>query len=140
MSCAVLLLTTFIDDNAMLEGLCLGAKGYLLKDTSADNLADAIRRLARGETYLLPAVTDRIASGLSDIPQRFDSLSVPDPLTPREAEVVRLLGTGLPNRDIARALGCSEGTIRNHMSTILSKFGVKDRTQALLRAIDQGCI
>ena len=137
---AILLLTTFSDDKAMIEGLCLGAKGYLLKDTSLDRLSEAIRCLAKGETYLLPAITERITLGLEKINKRFDYLEPNEKLTQREKEVLRLVGTGLKNKDIARALACTEGTIRNHMSTILSKLSVKDRTQALLKAIDQGII
>jgi DNA-binding NarL/FixJ family response regulator len=137
---SVLLLTTFTDDQAMIEGLCLGAKGYLLKDISTDRLFEAIRRIAKGETYLLPSITERISTGLTDIEHDFDTLDLVERLTKRETEILRLVGSGLPNRDIAHALGCGEGTVRNHMSTILSKLGVKDRTQALLRAINQGLI
>ncbi|MBL8299717.1 MAG: response regulator transcription factor [Rhodanobacteraceae bacterium] len=136
----ILLLTTFNDDAAMIEGLCSGAKGYLLKDSSAETLACAIRRLACGESYLLPAITERIAEGLSKLPQRFESAGRTSALTRRECEVLRLLGTGLSNRDVANALACSEGTVRNHVSTILSKLGVRNRTQALLRALDLGLI
>jgi DNA-binding NarL/FixJ family response regulator len=137
---ATLMLTTFHDDKAMIESLCSGAKGYLLKDTSAETLADAIRMLAAGESYLLPAITERICAGLARFPQQFESASAAISLTEREREVLRLVGTGLTNKEIGNALGCAEGTIRNHMSAVLSKLGVRDRTQALLRALDQGMI
>ena len=137
---AILMLTTFHDDKAMIESLCSGAKGFLLKDTSAEMLADAVRALAQGKSYLLPAITERISAGISRFPQNFGEQAIATALTERELEVLRLVGTGLSNKEIGSALGCTEGTIRNHMSAVLSKLGVRDRTQALLRALDLGLI
>ena len=137
---AIMMLTTFHDDKAMIESLCSGAKGFLLKDTSAEVLADAVRMLAQGKSYLLPAITERICAGLTRFPQSVDDGAIAVTLTERELEVLRLVGTGLTNKEIGGALGCTEGTIRNHMSAVLSKLGVRDRTQALLRALDRGLI
>jgi len=134
----VLLLTTFDDDAALFEGLCLGARGYLLKDVTFERLTEAIRTVAEGGTFLLPALTERIERGLGSIEKPFDRLDLPDPLTPREIDVLRLVASGLSNKEIARALGMSDGTTRNHVSSVLSKLGVRDRTRAVLRAVDLG--
>ena len=135
-----ILLTTFDDDSVLLEGVRAGARGFLLKDVSLERLADSIRAVARGESLVLPAVTERVLKGLEHIRRDFDSLELPDPLTRRETEVLRLMAGGYSNREIAGALSTSEGTIKNHCSSILSKLGVRDRTRAVLRALELGCI
>ena len=136
----VILLTTFDDDEALLGGVRAGAKGYLLKDVSLEQLTDAIRAVAAGGTVIRPAVTERVLRGLEHMPRDFDALSPPDPLTKREIEILRLMAGGYSNREIAEALGTAEGTVKNHASSILSKLGVRDRTRAVLKAIELGYI
>ena len=136
----VILLTTFDDDDVLLEAVRTGAKGYLLKDVSLEQLTDAIRAVAAGGTVIRPAVTERVLRGLEHMPRDFDALSPPDPLTKRELEILRLMAGGYSNREIADALGTAEGTIKNHASSILSKLGVRDRTRAVLKALERGYI
>jgi len=131
-----ILLTTFDDDSAALEGIQAGAKGFLLKDVTLEELTGAIRAVARGETHLKPGLTDRILKGLQSLPRDFPALEPPDPLTGREVEIVRLMAAGYSNREIAEALHLVEGTVKNHISSILSKLGVRDRTRAVLRAVE----
>lgn len=135
-----LILTTFDDDALVLEGLKLGAKGYLLKDVSLEQLVNAVHTLHEGRTLIQPAVTERILRGLGNLETDYPSLETPDPLTEREREVLRLMAGGYTNRDIAEALGVSEGTVKNHVSSVLSKFGVKDRTRAVLKGLEQGLV
>lgn len=135
-----LILTTFDDDSSLLEGIRAGAKGFLLKDVSLDQLANAIRTLAAGGTMIQPAVTDRVLKGLGGMVPEFDSLDPPDPLTERETEVLRLMAGGYSNREIAGAFELAEGTVKNHISNILSKLGVRDRTRAVLKAVELGLI
>ena len=136
----VLILTTFDDDALVLEGLKLGARGYLLKDVSLEQLVNAVHTLHEGRTLIQPAVTERILRGLGNLSADYPSLETPDPLTEREREVLRLMAGGYTNRDIADALGVSEGTVKNHVSSVLSKFGVKDRTRAVLKGLEQGLV
>ncbi len=133
-----LILTTFDDDGLVLEGLRLGAKGYLLKDVCLTQLLNAVETLAMGQTLVQPAVTERLLRGLQKT--TYPSLETPDTLTKRELEVVRLLAGGYSNKEIARALGMSEGTVKNHVSSVLSKLGVRDRTRAVLRALELGYV
>ena len=133
-----IVLTTFDDDEALLDAVRAGAKGYLLKDVSLERLTDAIRAVARGESLIRPAVTERVLRGLEHVRRDFDALSPPDPLTKRELEILRLIAGGYSNREIADALGTAEGTVKNHTSSILSKLGVRDRTRAVLKALELG--
>lgn len=133
-----ILLTTFDDDIALIEGMRAGAKGYLLKDVTLDDLTQALRHVAAGGSLFRPAVTDRVQREAAGVPQTFDSLEPADRLTKRETEVLRLMAGGYANRDIASALDASEGTIKNHVSSILSKFGVRSRTQAVLKGMTLG--
>jgi len=136
----VILLTTFDDDEALFEAVRAGARGYLLKDVSLEQLTEAIRAVAAGGNVIRPAVTERVLRGLEHMPRDFDALSPPDPLTKREIEILRLMAGGYSNREIADALGTAEGTVKNHASSILSKLGVRDRTRAVLKALERGYI
>lgn len=107
---------------------------------SLERLTDAIRAVARGETLMRPAVTERVLRGLERTRRDFDSLNPPDALTKRELEILRLMAGGYSNREIADALSVAEGTVKNHASTILSKLGVRDRTRAVLKALELGYI
>jgi len=135
-----LILTTFDDDNLVLEGIRAGARGFLLKDVTLKQLTQAIRTLKAGGTLIKPAITERILRGLEQARPDFPSLSSPDPLTERETEVLRLMVAGYSNREIADAFEMSEGTVKNHVSNILSKLGVRDRTRAVLKALELGSI
>jgi DNA-binding NarL/FixJ family response regulator len=135
-----ILLTTFDDDEVLLEGMKAGARGYLLKDVSLEQLTGAVRTVAGGGTVIRPAITERVLRGLEHVRRDFDALSPPDPLTKREVEVLRLMAGGYSNREIADALGTAEGTVKNHASSILSKLGVRDRTRAVLKALELGYI
>lgn len=137
---ATILLTTFDDDAALLEGIRAGARGFLLKDVSFERLTEAIRRVAAGETLIRPAVTERVLRGLENLRPEFESLDPPDALSRRETEILRLMAGGYNNREIADALGTTEGTVKNHVSNILSKLGVRDRTRAVLKALEMGYI
>jgi DNA-binding NarL/FixJ family response regulator len=135
-----ILLTTFDDDEALLEAVKAGARGYLLKDVSLERLTDAIRSVAGGGTVIRPALTERVLHGLEHVRRDFDALDPPDRLTKREIEVLRLMAGGYSNREIADALGTAAGTVKNHASSILSKLGVRDRTRAVLKALERGYI
>ena len=135
-----ILLTTFDDDEALLEAVKAGARGYLLKDVSLEQLTDAIRSVAGGGTMIRPALTERVLRGLEHVRRDFDALDPPDPLTRREVEILRLMAGGYSNREIAGALGTAEGTVKNQASSILSKLGVRDRTRAVLKALERGYI
>ncbi len=137
---AVILLTTFDDDSALLEGIRLGAKGYLLKDVSLDTLTNAIRLVAAGGTMISPVVTERLVRGIHEARLPADNGYSQEALTSREAGILRLMTGGYSNREIATALDLSEGTVKNHVSNILSKLGVRDRTRAVLKAIEKGII
>ena len=133
-----IILTTFDDQTVVLEGIRRGAKGFLLKDVSLEQLVNAIRTLAAGRTLIQPAITERIVKIVEQAANDFPSLESPDAFTGREVEVLRLMTGGHSNREIAEALHVAEGTIKNHVSNILSKLGVRDRTRAVLKALEQG--
>jgi DNA-binding NarL/FixJ family response regulator len=135
-----ILLTTFDDDDALFDGIKAGARGYLLKDVSLERLTDAIRAVCRGETLIRPVVTERVLRGLEHVRREFESARLPVPLTKRELEILRLMAGGYSNREISETLGAAEGTVKNHASSILSKLGVRDRTRAVLRALELGYI
>ena len=137
---ATILLTTFDDDEALLQGMRLGAKGFLLKDISLERLVDAIRLVMSGQRYFRPALTERSLAGVKNRAHEFDSLDPPELLTPRETEVLALMAGGYNNMEIAGALGTAEGTIKNHVSNIISKLGVRDRVQAVFKGIEQGLL
>ena len=129
-----LILTTFDDDAAVIDGIRSGARGFLLKDASFEQLASAIRALASGTTAFQPATAER----LFHAPPAHQPSH--DQLTEREIEVVRLMAGGFCNKEIAHALGTAEGTIKNHVSNILAKLGARDRTRAVLRALERGLL
>jgi DNA-binding NarL/FixJ family response regulator len=108
----------------------------LLKDVSLEQLVDAVKAVAAGGSLVKPAVTERLLSGLSQMHTEFASLDRPDPLTERETEILRLMAGGYSNKEIANSLGVAEGTVKNHVSNILSKLGVRDRTRAVLKAFE----
>jgi DNA-binding NarL/FixJ family response regulator len=135
-----ILLTTFDDDAVALEGIKLGARGFLLKDVSLDQLADAIRTVAAGGTLINPAVTERVLRGLARLATSVPAASAPEALTRRELEVLRLIASGASNKEIADALGTAEATVKNQASSIFAKLGVRDRTRAVLRAIELGVL
>jgi DNA-binding NarL/FixJ family response regulator len=134
-----ILLTTFDDDAVALEAIKLGARGFLLKDVTLEQLAQAIRAVASGGTLISPAVTARVLAGAARVPP-VEGESVTEPLTRREVEILRLMASGYSNREIAEALGAAEGTVKNHASSILGKLGVRDRTRAVLKALELGLI
>ena len=135
-----LILTTFDDDKVLIGGLRAGAKGYLLKDVSLEQLTGAIRALANGGTWVQSAVPPHLSENRSRIQPEFPSLESPDPLTGREVEILRLIARGHSNREIGEALSITEGTVKNYVSSILSKMGVRDRTRAVLNALEHGYI
>jgi DNA-binding NarL/FixJ family response regulator len=135
-----IILTTFDDDQLVLAGLKAGARGYLLKDVSLEQLVDAVKAVASGGSLVQPVVTQRLLAGLERMHNDFTSLDRPDPLTERETEILRLMAGGYSNKEIANSLGVAEGTVKNHVSNILSKLGVRDRTRAVLKAFEIGIV
>lgn len=134
-----ILLTTFDDDDALMRGMEAGAKGFLLKDISLEKLSEAIRDVAGGKSLFLPGMTQQVNAWIADNADTNGTVGgISAPLTRRETEILRLLAAGMSNREIATAIGNTEGTIKNHVSNILSKLGVRDRSRAVLRAIQQG--
>lgn len=129
-----LMLTTFDDADAVLEAIRAGARGFLLKDVSFEQLIGAIRAIHAGATVFQPAMTERLSKRCTT------TASVVEPLTEREIEVVRLMAGGYSNGEIAHALGVAEGTIKNHVSNILAKFAARDRTRAVLKALEAGLL
>ncbi|HEY8180884.1 MAG TPA: response regulator transcription factor [Thermoanaerobaculia bacterium] len=129
-----LILTTFEDSAVVLEGIRAGARGFMLKDVSYEQLIHAIRSIAAGETMFQPAITQRLLRNVAAGPPPEEKL------TEREREVVRLMAGGYSNKEIAHALGTAEGTIKNQVSSILSKLGVRDRTRAVLKALESGLL
>ncbi|MDC3727993.1 response regulator [Rhodococcus sp. Rp3] len=135
----VLVLTTFDDDQLVLAALRAGARGYLLKDVTLDQLTRAVRTLDEGGTLVAPSITDRLLRAIRSAPLPDDTVGVQD-LTAREVEVLRLMAEGFGNRTIAEALFLAEGTVKNHVSSILLKLGARDRTNAVLRALREGIL
>lgn len=132
----IIVLTTFEDEDLVFDGLRAGATGYLLKDVSSEKLFEAIRAAARGEYFLLPSITAKVIAEFSRLPKPVSGKAedLAEPLSPRELEILKLVATGVSNKEIADRLVISEGTVKNHLSSILSKLGVKDRLQAVLKA------
>jgi DNA-binding NarL/FixJ family response regulator len=136
----VIALSMHKDSVYVREILRAGARGYLLKDVSLDQLVNAVKTVAAGGSLVAPMVTQRLLSGLERMHNEFTSLDRPDPLTERETEILRLMAGGYSNKEIANSLGVAEGTVKNHVSNILSKLGVRDRTRAVLKAFELGIV
>jgi DNA-binding NarL/FixJ family response regulator len=140
----ILILTTFDLDDYVYDALCAGASGFLLKDVTAERLFEAVRVIAAGEALLAPTVTRRLISEFSRIrPRRAASptaLAALRELTPRETEVLRLIAEGLSNPEIAARLVVTEETVKTHVSRVLSKLGLRDRTQAVVTAYESGLV
>jgi DNA-binding NarL/FixJ family response regulator len=136
--CQVIMLTTFDDEEYIVKSLRAGAVGYLLKDIPASQLARAAQLAYSGIYQLEPSVAGKLVGMLGDVRPHagrvVPALPVETDLTERELEVLRLIGTGATNREIADELTVSEGTVKNHVSNILSRLGLRDRTQAALYA------
>jgi DNA-binding NarL/FixJ family response regulator len=138
----VIILTTFDDDEYIFEGLRAGALGYLLKDVSGQELAEAIRTVAAGGALIEPSVARKVVAEFARLapPARPPEAGLAEPLSEREREVLRLLALGLSNREIATRLSLAPGTVKNYVTNILQKLGVRDRTQAAVRARELGVI
>ena len=138
----VIILTTFDDDEYVFEGLRAGAQGYLLKDVSGSDLADAIRTVHAGGALIQPSVARKVVAEFARLapPARDAGAGLAEPLSERETEILRLLAEGLTNREIAERLSLAQGTVKNYVTTILDKLGARDRTQAALRARELGLI
>ncbi len=135
-----IILTTFDDHQLVLEGLQAGARGYLLKDVSLESLVSAIEAVHGGNTLVQPAVTERILRGLTTMAQESTDSGEVEALSKKELEVLRMMAGGYSNKEISIAIFKSEGTVKNQVSSILAKLGVRDRTQAVLRAINLGLL
>jgi DNA-binding NarL/FixJ family response regulator len=140
----ILILTTFDLDDYVYDALCAGASGFLLKDVTAERLFDAVRVIAAGEALLAPAVTRRLISEFSRIRPRQatppTAMAALRELTPRETEVLRLIAEGLSNPEIAARLVVTEETVKTHVSRVLGKLGLRDRTQAVVTAYESGLV
>jgi DNA-binding NarL/FixJ family response regulator len=133
----VLVLTTYDDDEWLFDAVRAGAAGYLLKDTPREKVIEAIRGTVEGKTFVDPAVTGRILEQVASGQEQPASLLL-ESLTEREIDVLRLITRGLNNAEIAAQLHLSEGTVRNHVSAILTKLNVPDRTNAAILALQSG--
>ena len=140
--CRVIILTTFDDDEYVFEGLRAGALGYLLKDVSIQELADAIRTVMAGGVLIEPSVARKVVAEFARMTSSAPTtrFGLDEPLSEREIDILRLLAQGLTNREIAQRLFLAEGTVKNYVTNILSKIGVRDRTQAALRARELGLL
>jgi len=145
--CRVIVLTTFDDDENVFDGLRAGAVGYLLKDAPSEKLCEAIRLAARGESFLQPSVAAKVVAEFARLTSRPSKTAAPsqlhnesliEPLSDREREILSLISAGASNREIANTLFLAEGTVKNHVTNILGKLGVRDRTQAALKAKEMG--
>ena len=142
---SVIVLTTFDDDEHVFEGLRAGAVGYLLKDVASERLTEAVLAVARGESFLQPSVAAKVVSEFARLSERplataRANQGLAEPLSSREQEVLAQLARGASNREIAVALSIAEGTVKNHVTNILGKLGVRDRTQAALQARELGLL
>ena len=136
----VLVLTTYADDESLFPALQAGARGYLTKDASAEEIEQAIRALAAGRTHLDPTIQQRLVAAVLDSQPapRAHTHALPDDLTPREAEVLKLIAAGLSNAEIAAALVVSAATVKTHVNHVFAKTGARDRAQAVRYAYQHG--
>ena len=137
----VLVLTTYADDASLFPALQAGARGYLTKDAAAEEIEDAIRALAAGRTHLDPKIQERLVAAVADQPLRPSDgadAALPDELTPREAEVLKLIAAGRSNSEIAAALVVSDATVKTHINHVFAKTGARDRAQAVRYAYEHG--
>jgi DNA-binding NarL/FixJ family response regulator len=141
--CRVIVLTTFDDDEYVFDALRAGAVGYLLKDVASAQLVEAIRATARGESILQPSVAAKVITEFTRVSSMVPSTQMEpliEPLSERESEILALIATGASNKEIADQLFIAEGTVKNHVTHILGKLGVRDRTQAALKARELGLL
>jgi DNA-binding NarL/FixJ family response regulator len=139
----VVVLTTFDEDEEIFEAMRAGALGYLLKACSADKLNESVRAAAKGTSVLEPSVAAKMMAEINRLSSREGkkiSQPLADPLSERELGVLKLLASGCSNKEIGVRLNITEGTVKNHMTNVLGKLGVLDRTQAALRAREMGLI
>ncbi|WP_426368498.1 response regulator [Streptomyces sp. E-08] len=135
---AVVVLTTFADDDSIMAALAAGARGYLTKNAGREDIARAIRAAAAGQSVLDHEVRDRLLAAVTGTQRSAPGRPLPDDLTPREREVLALIGQGLPNRAIAEQLFVSEATVKTHINNLFAKAGIRDRAEAVRRAIAAG--
>jgi len=135
-----ILLTTVDDREALFQGIKAGAKGFLLKDVSLEQLANAIRVVAAGGTTIQPGVSEHLLQRFRRAASSDVERDRPELLSSRERQIIRLMVGGYRNREIADTFGVTEGTVKNHVSNILAKLGVRDRTRAVLKAIENGLV
>jgi DNA-binding NarL/FixJ family response regulator len=138
----VVILTTFDDDEYVFEGLRAGARGYLLKDVSGHDLAEAVRTVAAGGALIEPSIARKVVAEFARVapPARRPDAGLLEPLSDREREILQLLAQGLSNSEIAARLSLAHGTVKNYVTNILQKLGARDRTQAALRAREWGLL
>ena len=136
----VILLTTFDEANLLDEAIAIGAKGFLLKGASPEDLLAAIETVATGGQWMSPVVTNSVRRATRAVDRPGDAVSFDTTLTEREKAVLRLAATGLTNKEIAQTLGLVEGTVKNYMSDLMIKLDSRDRTQAVIRAIGAGLL
>lgn len=139
-SIPVLILTTFDEHELVLKSISLGARGFLLKDVSLETLVEAISTLAGGGSWFAPNITERLLGTVRSNSTGFAMPAQLEPLSDKELEILQLMAAGYSNKEIAAALYKSEGTVKNQCSAILSKLGVRDRTRAVLLALELGVI
>lgn len=133
-----LILTTFDDDERLLRCAELNAKGYMLKDVDFEQLVANIEKVASGELLIHQTVSQTLLRGLQHRAAEPSGAGQTEALTPREHDVLKYMAGGYSNREIARAIHLTEGTVKNHVSSILSKLGVRDRTRAVIKALECG--
>lgn len=138
----VIVLTTFDEDEYVFDGLRAGAVGYLLKDVSSDKLVEAIRAAAQGNSFLQPSVAAKVIAEFSRLTptKKAAQETLVEPLSERERQILQVVATGASNKEIAQKLYIAEGTVKNHLTNILGKLGVRDRTQAALKARELGIL